>query len=122
MSTKPMNYAEYMTPSANSAEAYEKHHQFYLQLATPSTFEFVRQAIGMDRLRKSKDKHLNDIGIKHTQGGAGSWVWDSSPLNLTLARELGAVPKGCYPSPSTCTCVGKAAARELLRREGIIHE
>ena len=122
MNTKPMTYAEYMTPSANRAESHDKHHQFYLQLATDSTFEFVRQVIGMGRLRKSKDKYLNDIGIKHTIGGAGSWVWDSSPLNLTLARELGAVSKGCYPSPSTHTCVGKAAARELLRREGIIHE
>ena len=122
MSTKHMTYAEYMEPSASRAESHEKHHQFYLQLATPSTFKFVQQVIGMDRLRKSKDKHLNDIGIKHTHGGAGSWVWDSSPINLTLARELGAVAKGYHPAASTCTSVGKAAALELLRREGIIHE
>lgn len=121
MNTKPMTYAEYMTPSANRAESHDKHHRFYLQLATDSTFEFVREVIGMDRLHKSKDKYLNDIGIKHTLGGR-SWVWDSSPINLTLARELGAVAKGYHPSASTCTSVGKAAALELLRREGIIHD
>lgn len=117
--TTHMTYAEYMTPSASREESHEKHHQFYLQLATPSTFEFVRKVIGMDRLRKSKDKYLNDIGIKHANGGAGSWVWDNSPLNLKLARKLGAVSNRCYPAPSTHTCVGKAAARELLRQEGI---
>lgn len=117
--TTHMTYAEYMAPSASREESHEKHHQFYLQLATPSTFEFVQKVVGMDRLRKSKDKHLNDIGIKHANGGAGSWLWDNSPLNLTLARELGAVSKGYYPAPSTYTCVGKAAARELLRQEGI---
>ena len=123
MNTKYITYAEYMTPSNSRAEAHEKHHQFYLQLATPSTFEFVRQVIGMDRLRKSKDRYLNDIDIKYSRAfGLQHWVWDNSPMNLTLARELGAVSKEGYPAPSTYTCVGKAAALELLRREGVTHD
>ena len=46
-------------------------------------------------------------------GRGGGWWWDGSPINLTLARELGEVSKNGYGSPSVHTCVGKAAARML---------
>lgn len=121
MNTQPMTYAEYMKPSESRDTSWDKHQSFYLQFATPATYQFVETCIGLDKLRRSKDKCFNDI-IQHSNGGAGGWVWDSSPVNLVLMRELGLVSRGCRPSLSEHTCVGKAAARELLRREGIIHD
>jgi hypothetical protein len=121
MSTQPMTYAEYMKPSESHGVSWDKHQSFYLQFATPSTYQFVETCVGLDNLRRSKDKCFNDI-IKHSNGGGGGWVWDNSPVNLTLMAELGLVRPGSRPSLSDHTCVGKAAARELLRREGIIRD
>jgi hypothetical protein len=87
------------------------HYEYYLQFATDSTFHFVRTSIGLEKLRSSKDKYFNDI-IKH--GPSGGWIWDHSPVNLPLMRELGEVGTKSLPSKSTCTCVGKAAARKIL--------
>lgn len=67
-----------------------------------------------DYMANSTELHLNDI-VNHSNGGAGSWVWDYSPCNVTLMREAGAVSVGYLPSPSMCTCVGKAVAKELIR-------
>lgn len=101
-----ITHKEYM---ANSAEL---HHAYYLQFATEATKRFVLERIGMDKLLSSTCPYLNDI-VRHS--GAGSWVWDYSPCNVTLMRELGAVSNGYLPSPSMCTCVGKAVAKELIR-------
>ena len=102
-----ITHKEYM---ANRAEL---HHAYYLQFATEATKRFVLECIGMDKLLRSTCPNLNDI-IKHSSGG-GHWVWDYSPCNVTLMREAGAVSVGDLPSPSMCTCVGKAVARELIR-------
>jgi len=91
----------------------ELHQEYYLQFATESTFQFIRSSIGLNKLRASKDKYFNDI-IKHSNGGSGGWIWDSSPCNLQLMREIGEVGEKSLPSKSTRTCVGKAAARKLL--------
>lgn len=92
----------------------ELHNAYYLQFATASTFQFVRSSIGIDKLKTSKDKYFNDI-IKH--GPFGGWIWDSSPVNSTLMKELGEIGERSLPSKSTHTCVGKAAARHLLNEE-----
>ncbi len=95
---------------ANSSEL---HFAYYLQFATPATFQFVRSSIGLEKLKTSKDKYFNDV-IKMPGRADATWIWDSSPMNLTLAREIGEVGQKSLPSKSTCTCVGKAAARKLL--------
>ena len=100
--------AQYMENSG------ELHQAYYLQFATASTFAFVRSSIGIDKLKTSKDKYFNDI-IKH--GPFGGWVWDSSPVNPALMKELGEIGVRSLPSKSTHTCVGKAAARHLLNKE-----
>ena len=102
-----ITHKEYM---ANSSEL---HHAYYLQFATEATKRFVLERIGMDKLLRSTDPHLNDI-VKHSNGGTGSWVWDYSPCNVTLMREAGEVSVGYLPSPAVCTCVGKAVAKELI--------
>ena len=103
-----ITHKEYM---ANIAEL---HHAYYLQFANEATKRFVLVHIGMDKLLRSTCPRLNDI-VKHSNGGTGSWVWDYSPYNVTLMREAGAVSVGSLPSPSMCTCVGKAVAKELIR-------
>lgn len=108
--TQPITRKDYMENSS------VLHHDYYLQFVTQSTIDFVKSRIGMTRLLASKDKHLNDI-CKHSRGGAGSWIWDFAPINIALARELGEVSKGALPSPSTHTCIAKAAARELIKAE-----
>lgn len=86
----------------------ELHNEYYLQFATAESERFVLSNIGLDRLRTSKDKYFNDI-IKHSNGGRGGWIWDETPMKMTLARELG--ESNCQ---STRTCVGKAVATKLL--------
>jgi hypothetical protein len=84
----------------------ELHHEYYSQFVTDSTIAFVAQNIGLKRLRASTDPHLNDV-VRMKRNG---WVWDYTPINTHLAKELG---EG--DSLSTRTCVGKAAARIMLR-------
>jgi hypothetical protein len=91
----------------------ELHQDYYLQFATEATFNFVRTQIGLEKLRKSKDKYFNDV-IRMPGHADSTWIWDSSPYNLQLMRELGEVGERSIPSKSTRTCVGKAAARKLL--------
>jgi hypothetical protein len=91
----------------------ELHQDYYLQFATEATFNFVRTQIGLEKLRKSKDKYFNDV-IRMPGRADSTWIWDSSPYNLQLMRELGEVGERSIPSKSTRTCVGKAAARKLL--------
>ena len=98
---------EYMKDSGNL------HHTYYAQFITESTMHFVRERIGIEKLLTSKDKHFNDI-IKHSRNGAGGWIWDFTPVNIELMRELGECHKGYLPSQATYTCVGKAAARILI--------
>jgi len=98
---------EYMKNSS------ELHQEYYLQFATESTFQFVRSRIGLEKLRSSKDKYFNDV-IRMPGRADATWIWDLSPCNLQLMRELGEVGTKSLPSKSTCTCVGKAAARKLL--------
>ena len=88
----------------------ELHHEYYLQFAMDQSYNFVRNSIGIKLLQASNDKYFNDI-IKHSRGGSGGWIWDSTPVNLNLMRELGEAN-----SLSTHTCVGKAVAREILRQ------
>lgn len=99
--------AEYMENSHELFRAY------YAQFVTDETRRFVAKRIGIKKLKKSKDEHFNDI-IHYSNNGQGGWIWDASPLNLELARELGEIHPGYFGSPSTHTCVGKEAARQLL--------
>lgn len=100
-----ITYKEYMNNSS------ELHQAFYAQFVTDETIDFIKSRIGIDKIKASKCHHLNDV-VK--MGASGGWIWDYSPLDLSKARQLGAVGKHSYPSQATHTCVGKAAARMLL--------
>lgn len=88
----------------------ELHHVYYLQFATSSSYAFINNNIGLKKLLTSNDPHMNDL-YKHSNGGHGSWIWDFTPINLTLLRELGEVNTPCVH-----TCVGKAVAREIVKQ------
>lgn len=99
---------EYMENSSELFEAY------YLQFALPATYEQVMRSVGIEALKASKDKHLNDVKIPFNHmGRGGGWWWDTVSINTTLLKEAGE----CN-SPSTHTCVGKAVARKLLQEHG----
>jgi hypothetical protein len=104
---KNITRKEYMKNSSELFDAY------YGQFINHSTEMFVLGQIGIEKLKSSKDEHFNDI-IKHSNGGAGGWIWDHTPFNLELAYELGEVTRGYLAAPSTHTCIGKTAARRLL--------
>lgn len=89
----------------------ELHHAYYLQFATSASYEFIKNNIGIKKLLSSKDEHLNDL-YKISNGGLGGWIWDSTPCNIELMRELGDVNAN---SMSNHTCAGKAVARELIK-------
>jgi hypothetical protein len=103
---KKMTRKEYME---NSSENFS---EYYAQFITSETTAFINSSIGIEKLKTSKCKHLNDL-YSHSNGGAGSWIWDLTPFNKELAREMGE-----NFSPSTHTCIGKECARQLLEEEG----
>ena len=96
-----ITYREYL---ANSTEL---HHEYFLQFVTDSTKRFILRTVGLTKLLQSRCDHLNDIACRDTDG---HWVWDESPCNEILMHEAG--------NPITHedrTCVGKVAAKELIR-------
>lgn len=106
-----------ITRNEYMANSDELHHAYYMQFVTKETERFISECIGLDKLRKSKDKWFNDI-IKHSRNGLGGWIWDSTPCNIALMREAGELSAHGLPSMATHTCVGKACARDLLAKEG----
>jgi hypothetical protein len=108
---KTITKEEYMSNSS------ELHHSFYSQFVTESTKAFVLDSLTVEGIQNALgngDEHLNKIKIPfNNMGRGGSWWWDNAPFNIALAKELGAVGKNSHPSPSTHTCIGKAAAKML---------
>ena len=96
-----ITYREYL---ANSTEL---HHEYFLQFVTEDTKRFVLRTVGLPKLLQSNCQYLNDVV---NQDDNGHWVWDSSPCNGPLMYEAGNTL-----THSDRTCVGKAAAKELIR-------
>lgn len=87
--------------------------EYYSQFVTQATLLFAQRIVDEYDLVNCEDQeHLNTPKIKYSNGGAGSWVWDSAPMNLALAHELGECSG--HGSPCTHTCVGKAAAKIII--------
>jgi len=90
------------------------HHEYYSQFITESTKRYILQSLTVKDIKnalESGDEHLNKIKIPYNNlSKGGGWWWDNAPINKRLIKESG----GCL-SPSTHTCVSKAAARELAK-------
>ena len=92
------------------------HEEFYSQFVTESIKEAVGARVGIDRIKQSKDHHLNDIPLI---------VWDRLTfIKGMIDRDLWrrarehANPK-TYPwSLSDQVCIAKQAAREI-RKESV---
>ena len=101
-----MTRHEYINAPAESAD--QAHRQFYGQYVVPQLKSLVLRAIGLERLRASKDpQHLNDISLT---------TWDRiavacRPLIAQVNRKLDG--KATW---SLCegVCAAKEAARQLL--------
>lgn len=93
----------------------ELHHAFYSQFITESTNRFILNSLTVEDIKKALedgDEHLNEIKIPYNHmGRGGRWWWDDAPINVGLLKEL-----GVCASPSTFTCVAKAAARILAEQ------
>lgn len=108
--------SELITRQQYMQNSSELHHNYWAQFVTDATIEFVKTRIGIKKLLTSNDGGLfNDI-IKHSNNGAGGWVWDSSPYNRQAMIEAGEISENCGPSRSACTCTGKAAAKILIEQ------
>lgn len=94
----------------------ELHHAYYSQFVTENTKRFVLSSLTVDKIKnaiENGDKHLNEIKIPYNNmGSGGRWWWDDAPINIGLLKELG---EG--NTPSTATCVAKAAARMLIENK-----
>ena len=100
-----------ITRSDYMADCKNLFNDYYAQFITKSTKNFIRDQIGIKKLRTSKCEHLNDL-YSHSQGGRGTWIWDFTPMNMTLIKEA---KEG--NSMATHTCVGKECARRFLSGE-----
>lgn len=98
-----ITHDEYMSNSGH-----ENWLTYHLQFAHSGTYQYVLNTFGMDKLLSSKDEHLNDL-CKHSNNGAGNWLWDFAPINHALVKK-----SGTWVSYSTITSVAKAAAFKLI--------
>lgn len=92
------------------------HHDYFSQFITEDTKRFILRSLTVEDIRnaiENGDEHLNEIKIPYNNRGRdGRWWWDDAPINTRLVKE-----SGDNLSPSTHTCVAKAAAKELAKRK-----
>ena len=107
---------EIITRQQYLANSKELHHAYWLQFATPGTYDLVRHFIGVDKIKASKDPAMNDIRLAH---------WDA--LNQFIKDTVNTKAKNIsdgYTEPgkylwslSDCVCIAKAVAREIKKAE-----
>ena len=84
------------------------HDTYYAQFGEHLT-DLVAQTIGVDRILKSTDPHLNDIPLKRWDSLAPAVRWRVGRL-IGEANETGGV------SLSDCVCAAKSAARLIQEK------
>lgn len=100
------------------------HREYYAQFITSKMVEQVKNIIGIDRIKASKDEHLNDIPLKLWDGLSGC------EFRIIGGEEkLASKPKVSHEfielckqanegiSPSTLVCVYKEIARQLTENK-----
>jgi hypothetical protein len=80
--------------------------EYYQQFTTPALIEAVTRKIGIDRVKASKDPHLNDIPLAK---------WDSIFLDYNLKKEIALKMQeaGDFLSMAGAVCTAKECARTL---------
>ena len=79
------------------------HREYYSQFVNDNVRGMVKDRIGVDRIQKSTDKHLNDIPLRE---------WDNVGLPYGI-RELLSQANDCF-SMANQVCILKEAARQLI--------
>lgn len=99
--------SEYLEKNLTVADTYALHRKYYAQFVGPSEVSYVKQRLGVERLREafSHDPHLNLIPLKE---------WDS--LGLPGCRNTMKLC-GDFPSLANAVCVWKEAAKQALEHE-----
>lgn len=108
-----MTHDEYMAPAnhQDKARAAAVHREYFGQFVTEGLIQFVVQTFTIERLKVSRDPHLNDIPLRE---------WDSlHPFySQGFARKRQVIDpeyKGGW-SISESICVLKEAARQAIER------
>jgi len=81
------------------------HREYYSQFVTDEIKGIVEHSIGIDALKASTDKHLNDIRLSK---------WDR--LFMPSGTNAKLKEAGDYLTPAGKVCILKEAARQLLER------
>lgn len=96
-----MTYKEYVDSSSeldvSRDESFRIHCEYYGQFVTEGMMNFVKNHIGMERLLKSTNEHLNDIPLV---------IWDKIAIFH--------LPSGHPSTRSTRVCLVKEAGRKII--------
>lgn len=96
--TKIFSRKEYMDRKCS-------HREYYAQFVDESVRKLVASTIGIERIRKSKDEHLNDIPLKN---------WDTVAFNIHKGVYEKMKLAGDFRSNAGDTCILKEAARQIV--------
>ena len=80
------------------------HREYYGQFITPAILKRVEQHIGLDRIKRSTDEHMNDIPLS---------LWDGMSGSIGAIIQQGIKAAGDTLSLSSCVCVAKEAAKQI---------
>jgi hypothetical protein len=78
------------------------HREYHAQFVNDTIKQNVLNHVGLNRLMKSTDKHLNDIPLD---------IWDSIPM-YDVSKKLKEV--GDYLTLAGAVCIAKEAARQII--------
>lgn len=84
------------------------HEQYFRQFVTPFVKALVQDAIGLEAINASTDKHLNDIPLQR---------WDRLHPGISEITKALRKHAGECNSISTSVCIAKQAARMLQEDE-----
>jgi len=80
---------------------------YYAQFVGDFERAEVSRVIGLERIAKSDDEHLNDIPL---------YLWDRCCVSFTMASKMREA--GDYRTKAGTVCIAKEAARQLLCLKG----
>jgi hypothetical protein len=78
------------------------HEQYYRQFVNDNVILMLKDSIGIDRIKKAKDKHFNDIPL---------YKWDNIGLSCDVVDLL--KQAGDYYTLAGQVCILKAGARKI---------
>lgn len=85
------------------------HQDYYMQFATEQMQNTVALEIGIERIKQSRDEHLNDIPLHEWDGLGARVISKECKELLKQANDV--------PSLATMVCIYKAIARSLIKNK-----